>query len=93
MQKPNDTLGDFHQFMGQIEKTCKRLGLDFGEYTSPFELFQDVMARESVETLQYLDARMVDDYLHDDILGDMHRAVRNRLRELGYFLTEGVRTA
>lgn len=79
MQNPNDTLDDFEEFMSSVKRTCERLKLNMDDYTNPFDFFQDVMSFVSDETLRFLDEQMGDDYLHDDILGNMHQAVRARL--------------
>ncbi|RNB72151.1 hypothetical protein EDM58_21850 [Brevibacillus panacihumi] len=82
MQKQNNALDDFKTFMSQIEWLCQHLRLNLDDYTSSYDFFRDVMGRVSVGTLQSLDTMMGDDYLHDDLLGEMHRAVRSRLQEL-----------
>lgn len=93
MQKANGQRVDFETFMGEINWICNRLGLNLDDYKNTFDFFRDVMGRFSVKTLRCLDERMGDDYLHNDLLGDMHRAVRGRLRELGFSSEEGARTA
>lgn len=91
MQKASELRDDFERFMGEIDRTCKLLGLNLDDYTNADDFFRDVMGKVSVKTLQLLDEQMGNDYLHNDVLGDMHRAVRGRLRELGFYSEEGVR--
>ncbi|GED53510.1 hypothetical protein EDM54_01500 [Brevibacillus borstelensis] len=82
MQKPNNALDDFYVFMSHVDAMCQSYGLNREDYSTPADLFRAVVAKVPIYKLLCLDEWMGDDYLRDDILGIMHRAVRERLAEL-----------
>jgi hypothetical protein len=81
MQNAYAARDDFRLFIGLIDDLCNRYGLNRSDYKHPSELFRAVVARVSIETLLFLDKEMGDDYLQDDLLGLLHRAVRSRIQE------------
>ncbi|MCM3145354.1 hypothetical protein [Brevibacillus sp. MER 51] len=81
MHNPSIVLTDFNTFIALMDKVCEELGLKRLDYSTPEELFQAVLGRYSVKYLSNLDEMMGEDYLRDDLLGIMHRAVRARIEE------------
>lgn len=81
MQNANAARDDFRLFIGLIDDLCNRYGLNRRDYKHPSELFRAVVAGVSIETLLFLNKEMGDDYLQDDLLGLLHRAVRSRIQE------------
>lgn len=82
MQNSNNALDDFQELLNLIDDVCHGYGLNRRDFTTPSELFQAVVAKVSIGTLLFLDAEMGDEYLQDDLLGIMHRAVRARIAEV-----------
>ncbi|HBZ80941.1 MAG TPA: hypothetical protein DEP07_11210 [Brevibacillus sp.] len=80
----------FHEFMTSVDAICQAHGINRQDYSNPAELFYAMCAAFSVDTLLYLDKRLGNEYLQDDIPGMIHQAVRRRLRELGLISREGV---
>ena len=78
MQATNTTPDDYRLFLSTVDEVCTKLGLDREDFSTPEELFQAVFERLSVKTLRQLDEMMGDDHMQDDLLGVMHRAVRER---------------
>ncbi|WP_409176641.1 hypothetical protein [Brevibacillus fortis] len=81
MHNPGNVLTEFNSFITLMDKVCEELGLKRLDYSTPEELFQAVLGRYSVKYLSNLDEMMGEDYLRDDLLGIMHRAVRARIEE------------
>ncbi|MBH0333651.1 hypothetical protein ABH14_28640 [Brevibacillus brevis] len=75
-------LGDFLYFMALVDDVCGKLGLDRNDFSTPEELFQTIMERLPLKSLVKFDEMCGDDYLRDDFLGIMHRAVRSRIDEI-----------
>ncbi|MGF9907921.1 hypothetical protein [Brevibacillus porteri] len=81
MHNPSNVPTEFNAFIALMDKVCEELGLKRLDYSTPEELFQAVLGRYSVKYLSNLDEMMGEDYLRDDLLGIMHRAVRSRIEE------------
>ncbi|MED1784264.1 hypothetical protein P4V43_20795 [Brevibacillus fortis] len=82
MHNPSNALSEFNMLLvGLIDKVCEELGLKRLDYSTPEDLFRAIFDRCSAKYLSNLDDMMGDDYLRDDLLGIMHRAVRVRIEE------------
>ncbi|WP_312116588.1 hypothetical protein [Brevibacillus reuszeri] len=78
MQETSTVLDDYVLFLSTVDEVCVKLGLSRDDFSTPEELFHAVFEKFSLKTLQQLDEMMGDDHLRDDLLGVMHRAVRER---------------
>lgn len=78
MQATNTVPDDYRLFLSTVDEVCTKLGLNRNDFSAPEELFQAVFKRLSVKTLRQLDEMMGDDHMQDDLLGVMHRAVREQ---------------
>ncbi|GED68992.1 hypothetical protein BRE01_26940 [Brevibacillus reuszeri] len=77
MQQAN-TPDEFEVFRNRTYSLCTKLGLKWENYSTPEELFQAVANKFPENALLSVDEVMGDDHLRDDLLGVMHRAVRER---------------
>ncbi|MFE1631252.1 hypothetical protein ACFLFF_31430 [Brevibacillus reuszeri] len=79
MQQAN-TPDEFEVFRNRTYSLCTKLGLKWENYSTPEELFQAVANKFPEKALLSVDELMGDDHLRDDLLGVMHRAVRERIQ-------------
>lgn len=90
MHNQVDSLASFQEFMESVDAICQAHGIDKRDYSTPAELFNAICSAFSLDTLLYLDKRLGDEHLREDLLGMIHQAIRRRLHELGITREEGV---
>lgn len=93
MQETSFVLDDYFLFLSTVDEVCVKLGLNRDDFSTPEELFHAVFEKFSLKTLQELDEMMGDDHLRDDLLGLMHRSVRDQIQEVGLPVEKGIRSA
>ncbi|GEC93918.1 hypothetical protein [Brevibacillus brevis] len=93
MHNPGNVSVDAIMLLGLMDEVCEKLGLRLRDYATPEDLFEAVFSRTSINILTKLDEKMGDEFLQDDLLGIMHRAVRARIRKVSPESVESGRSA